>query len=133
MYEITEQRKPTIKRKLDDAFNEIAPPMKKSSKSKPTKRPLSDDAIKSHSKKTACIPSTSSSSHGEECVITAVHRSAVPQTEWKDYRYYPIDTEWQRQKCTQLGLPFVKVFNRQDGRPDLVLTRPDLRSIKKIR
>jgi len=27
----------------------------------------------------------------------------------------------------------MKVFNRQDGRPDLVLTRPDLRSIKKIR
>jgi len=26
----------------------------------------------------------------------------------------------------------VKVFNRQDGRTDLVLSRPDLRSVKKI-
>ena len=33
----------------------------------------------------------------------------------------------------QLGLPFTKVFNRQNRRTDLVLTQPDLRTIKKIR
>jgi len=55
-------------------------------------------------------------------LLTVVQaRPEVPQTKWKDYRYYPVDAERQWQKCTQLGLSFVKLFNRQDGRTDLVL------------
>jgi len=67
---------------------------------------LSDHCLRmmQPSKKAKCIPPASSTSHGEECVITAAHRPAVPQTEWRDYRYYPIDRQWQMQKCEQLGL-----------------------------
>ena len=132
MYEIMEHKKPQIKRRLDDGSNDLCPPTK-SAKVKTAKRSLADKVVHSDiKKKKASISPTSSTSHGEECVITAVRRPEVPQTEWSDYRYYPIDAEWQRQKCTQLGLPFVKAFNRQEGRADLVLTRLDLRSIKRI-
>jgi len=111
LYEITKQKKARLKRRLDDDSNGLAPP-KKISKCKTTKRRLSsDDVTYSNSKKTKCISPTSSASHGEECVITAVHRPAAPQTEWRDYRYYPIDREWQMQKCAQLGLHFVQPLN----------------------
>jgi len=121
LYAITKQKKP--KRRFIVDSNDLMPPAKKISKGKTTKRPLSsDDVTHSESKKTNCIPSTSSTSCDEECMITAVHRPAVPQTERRDYRDYPIDREWQMQKCEQLGLHFVRPHNRQDGGPDLTLT-----------
>ena len=47
-------------------------------------------------KKKVSIPSTSSTSHREDFVITV----EIPQTEWSDYWYYYPNG---RQKCTQLG------------------------------
>ena len=75
LYEIIEQRKPPMKRKLDDGVNEIAPLMKKSCKSKTTKRPLSNDAVKSDSIKTVCIPPTSSTTHLFSQSVSQVIRS----------------------------------------------------------
>jgi len=94
LYAITKQW--GVKRKFNVDSNDLTPPAKKISKGKATKRPLSsDDVTHSDSKKTKCIPPTSLTSRGDECVITAVHRPAVPQTEWRDYRYYSIDREWK--------------------------------------
>ena len=30
----------------------------------------------------------------KDLVITSVDRIFAPQTEWLDYRYYPVDEEW---------------------------------------
>ena len=51
-------------------------------------------------------------------------------TEWPEYRYYPV--EWQRNACNQLGLSSVRPFTCVPGGPDVVLTRPDDMSLKKI-
>jgi len=32
----------------------------------------------------------------KDCEIVAVDRPSVSQFEWADYRYYPVDEEWQR-------------------------------------
>ena len=53
-------------------------------------------------------------------------------TEWPEYRYYPVDEEWQHNACNQLGLSFVRPFTCVPGGPDVVLTRPDDMSLKKI-
>ena len=62
----------------------------------------------------------------------AVERPAAPQYEWLDYRYYPVDQAWQRQACDLLGIRFVRPFQRQDGGSDMILTRPDQRSLRSI-
>ena len=54
------------------------------------------------------------------------------RTEWPEYRYYPVDEEWQRNACSQLGLRFVRPFMCVSGGPDVVLTRPNSASLKKI-
>jgi len=43
-----------------------------------------------------------------------------------------VDEEWQRQACELLGIRFVCPFQRQDGGSHVVLTRPDLRSLRSI-
>ena len=53
-------------------------------------------------------------------------------TEWPEYRYYPVDEEWHHNACNQLGLSFVRLFTCVPGGPDVVLTRPDDMSLKKI-
>ena len=53
-------------------------------------------------------------------------------TEWPEYRYYPVDEEWQHNTCNQLGLRFVRPFICVPGGPDVVLTIPDDTSLKEI-
>ena len=54
------------------------------------------------------------------------------QTTWSDLRYYPVDEEWQRQACDILGLEFRSIFDHSPGGPDVVLTCPNRRSLRKI-
>ena len=67
-----------------------------------------------------------------DCEVVAVDRPVAPRYEWTDYRYYPVNEDWQRQACELMGIQFNHSFQRQDGAPDTVLTRPDLRSLKSI-
>jgi len=55
----------------------------------------------------------------------AVDRPSVSQFKWADYRYYPVDEEWQRQTCDLLGIQFVRPFWQQDGGSHVILTGPD--------
>ena len=55
------------------------------------------------------------------------------QTVWPDLRYYPVDEEWQHNACETIGLQFKSLFVHSNGGPDVVLTRPDCRSLKKIK
>ena len=43
-----------------------------------------------------------------------------------------MDEAWQRQACKLLGIRFVRPFQRQDGGSDMILTRPDMRSLRSI-
>ena len=69
----------------------------------------------------------------KDLMITTVQRAFVPRTEWADYRYYPVDEEWQKQACRTLGLVFVQPFHHASGGPDVILTRPDICSLQSIR
>ena len=46
---------------------------------------------------------------------------------------YPVDEDWQRHACDVLGLDFVRPVRHKPDGPDVILTRPDLRSLKSIR
>ena len=46
----------------------------------------------------------------------------VVHTEWPKYRYFPVDEEWQRNACRQLGLRFVRPFEHTPGGPNVILT-----------
>ena len=70
--------------------------------------------------------------YDKDCEVMAVHRPAAPRYEWSDYRYYPVNEAWQQQACELLGIRFVRPFQRQDGRSDMILTRPDMRSLRSI-
>ena len=67
-----------------------------------------------------------------DCEVVAVDRPVVPQYEWRNYRYYPVNEEWQRCACELLGIRFVRPFQWQDGGPHVILTRQDLRSLRSI-
>ena len=67
----------------------------------------------------------------KECVITGFDMPVV-RTQWPEYRYYPVNEEWQHNACRQLGLRFVTPFICVSGGPDVILTRPNTTSLKKI-
>lgn len=48
------------------------------------------------------------------------------------FRYFQTDSEWQKSKCTDLGLQYIGPNNTHGGSADTILTRPDKRSIKRI-
>ena len=52
----------------------------------------------------------STTSTDKDSEVVHVDRPTVPQSEWPEYRYYPVDEEWQRQACSLLGLQFVQQF-----------------------
>ena len=69
--------------------------------------------------------------HG--CIITDVENVRGPnRTVWPEYRYYQTDEMWQRQACSRLGARFVSSTRFQPGGPHVVLTRPDLRSLRHV-
>ena len=67
----------------------------------------------------------------KDCVVTGFDMPVV-RTEWPEYRYYPVNEEWQHNACTQVGLTFVRPFTHVSGGPDVVLRRPVTTSLKKI-
>ena len=55
------------------------------------------------------------------------------QTEWRNYRYFPVDEDWQRQACRLLNLRFAQPFERESGSQDVILTLPDTCHLRRIR
>ena len=43
-----------------------------------------------------------------------------------------MDEAWQRQACELLGIRFIRPFQRQESGSDMILTRPDMRSLRSI-
>ena len=95
------------------------------SPSNPVKRKLCGMFDSSPLEKKTCATTV------KDCVVTGFDMPLV-RTEWPEYRYYPVDEEWQHNTCNQLGLRFVRSFMCVSGGPDVILTRPITSSLKKI-
>ena len=95
------------------------------SPSNPVKRKLCNMFDSGPIEKKTCTTTT------KDCVVTGFDMPVV-HTEWPEYRYYPVDDEWQHNACRQLGLTFVRPFTCVPGGPDVVLRRPVTTSLKKI-
>ena len=88
----------------------------------------------SHSKKVRVTSASSTVVHNEDWgSITSVERPLALQTKRPDYRYFPVDEEWQRQTCSLLNLRFIQPFERESGGPDVILTLPDTCCLRRIR
>ena len=62
--------------------------------------------------------------------VDSAHESN--RIEWPEYRYHQIDETWQRNACNRMGLRFVRVFNCQSGGAEVILRRPDLRTLHDV-
>ena len=69
-------------------------------------------------------PSTSTV-EDDDCVITG-EASESP------LRFYPVTIDWQQRSCQQLGLQYHAPTRVRPGGPNAPLTRPDMRSLKRI-
>ena len=134
--EVVKQKTAPLKRSLPVGFDELEPPKKNAAHTSMSKKrsvPFSSkycsDAKRSKSDK---VLPTGSTPLSRNCKITAVDKPSMAITEWRDYRYHPVDVDWQRQKSSQLGLRFIRPFLRQDSDSDMILSQPDLRSLKRI-
>ena len=122
LYEIPVEKKRPVKRPLLDDCEKEAPAKKKPKG--PTCKKRSADAPKT-------IPRAKKANDGD-CEVVGVDRPVAPRYEWTNHRYYPVDVEWQRRACEMLGIRFVRPFQRRDGGSHVILTRPDLRSLRSI-
>ena len=122
LYEIPVEKKRPVKRPLLDDCEKEAPTKKKPKG--PTCKKRSADAPKT-------IPRAKKEKDGD-CEVVGVDRPVAPRYEWTNHRYYPVDVEWQRRACEMLGIRFVRPFQRRDGGSHVILTRPDLRSLRSI-
>ena len=52
--------------------------------------------------------------------------------EYPNFRYYQVNETWQLQTRERLGLTYTNKFACQCGCSDTILTRPDLRTLKRI-
>ena len=130
LYEITESNKKATKRKMSIKFDEEAPLPKKPHIMEPPRKTCKRKAKPSVEKKPAKKAKVADTDN-DACLVTAVE-NVHQRTEWTDLRFFPVDEEWQRQTCETLGLQFRRVFNHQVGGPDIILTRPDCRTLRKI-
>ena len=69
-------------------------------------------------------PSTSTV-QDDDCVITG-EASESP------LKFYPVTIDWQQRACQQLGLQYHAPTKVRPGGPNVPLTRPDMRSLKRI-
>ena len=69
-------------------------------------------------------PSTSTV-EDDDCVITG-EASESP------LKFYPVTIDWQQRACQQLGLQYHAPTRVRPGGPNVPLTRPDIRSLKRI-
>lgn len=102
---------------IDEVDTDVAPQKKPKVASVPkrsTKRKLTDegDTNLPHKKRTKVASAFKRSANaGKDCEVVHVDRPTVSRTEWPEYRYFPIDEDWQRQTCRILGLRLSGNFN----------------------
>ena len=131
LYEISVENKAPVKRQLLHTCDQEAP-VKKKPKLNATLNHMKQCGEMIRSATDRPTKKHKFTKSNKDCEVVAVDRPVMPRYEWSDYRYYPVNEEWQRRACDLLGIQFLHPFCRQDGGPHVVLTRPDLRSLKSI-
>ena len=48
------------------------------------------------------------------------------------FKFHPVNEQWQQNVCAQMGLQFHTKTRVRAGSPNIPLTRPDMRSVKRI-
>ena len=107
LYEIPINKKEPVKRQLVDACEEVTP-AKNKTKMKPTSKAKkqTDDKLNSiHVAKKAKVTCVEN-----DCNIISVERPVASRHEWTDYRYHPVNEDWQRRACELLGIQFIRPF-----------------------
>ena len=56
----------------------------------------------------------------------------VLRTVWPEYRYYPVDMEWQSQACTMMNVRFICPFEKDLGDPEQIFTLPNVSTLRHI-
>ena len=56
----------------------------------------------------------------------------VLRTVWPQYRYCPVDVDWQSQACTMMNVRFICPFERDSGDPEQILTLPNVSTLRHI-
>ena len=51
---------------------------------------------------------------------------------WADFRFYPVNSQWQRHLCQQLGLSYQRADRFGRGGPTCALTLPNLTTVRRI-
>ena len=136
-YDIPAQKR-AIKRKISVTCTIDEPKAKAGRKG----RKLVVPSVTKDSKPARTVPrkrARSSTAEGEKsskksCIITYSSNDgrAGQQMEWPMFRYNPFDVERQREACEQLGLEFRRPNRFARGGENVVLTRPNLRTVKNI-
>ena len=58
--------------------------------------------------------------------------SDTAHTSVSPFKFHPVDEQWQRNMCAQTGLQFYAITRIRAGGPNVSLTRPDMRTVKRI-
>ena len=67
------------------------------------------------------------SEEDDGCVITHTETPAV-----SPFSFHSVDVQWQQSACQQLGLQYTTQTRARAGGPTVPLTRPDMRSVRRI-
>ena len=67
------------------------------------------------------------SEQDDGCVITHTETPAV-----SPFSFHTVDVQWQQSACQQLGLQYTTQTRVRAGGPTVPLTRPDMRSVRRI-
>ena len=120
LYDIPVKSGKTTKRKLT-AITTSDEPRPKRSRHGPTSTSTSTLKRKRDTANTLTVKAK------RECYI-----SGVEQADDCPFKYHPVDEQWQRNVCAQMGLQFHARTRIRVGGPNISLTRPDMRTVKRI-
>ena len=80
-----------------------------------------------------CVKKANNENTDNDCKIMVSEGVHGPhRIAWPEFRYHQIDENWQRNACIRMGLRFVHVFECQVGGVDIILRRPNLRTLHNV-
>jgi len=116
----------TKKTKKGTLTSKKAPPKKLPKPLQPKKQPPPKKVPKKRKRAGSDDEQPHKKSHSGDDIIEAHNLPSLR------YKFYPVDEQWQRDKCDFLGLQFHCKNGVSPGGPDVPLTPPDQRAIKHI-
>ena len=129
------------KRKLTGIFNMGVEPKKRKDdpnivKRKGQRRQFDDKhKVVGACKKMQTATSGTGTPTGEDVQIREKSTGDAPIGQcslWPSFRFYPVNSQWQRRLCQQLGLFYQRANRFGRGGPNCVLSVPNLKTVRRI-